>query len=195
MLKLKKTSNNKDHNNQQSPYGIDKLAQISPGVKIGFLKFWLGGAIFLVSFMTFFSSYDFSNEFIISFLLLTLGTEYVSNKVIIWMNHEKTPTYIYLPFGYIDRKKLMSLLSSMLYSFITIIGVTLIYLLIRIVLGQIGLLLIGKEIYTGMIFSFNGTDNPDPVTIGLIYLLFDKIWVTIRRLIEKRKNSNNKEED
>lgn len=194
MLKVKNKNKkyNKKENNEQTPYGIDKLSRISPGVKIGALKFWLGGAIFLVAFMTFFSSNDLSNEFLVSFLLLTLGTEFVSNKVILWMNHDNSPTLIYLPFGYIERQKLSSLLGSMLYSFIAIIGVTLLYAGLRFLLGQIGLWTVGYELYTGMIFAFDSSDSPDPITIGILYLLFDKIWVTIRKIINKNKKINNK---
>lgn len=187
---MSKKNINNTGQSPQSPYGIDKISRIRPGVKIGFLKFWLGGAVFLLSFMTIFYSNDMSNEFLVAFLLLTLGTEYVSNKFILWMDHPVTPTIIYLPFGYIDRRRLLSLLSSMLYALIALFSVSLMYIGLHWLLGLIGNALLGYPIYTGMILSFGGTDTPDPITIGLLFLLFDFIWVSIRRLIKKRQNKN-----
>ncbi|HBY65315.1 MAG TPA: hypothetical protein DEG42_02835, partial [Acholeplasmataceae bacterium] len=46
--------NNKENKpNEFNPYSIDKLNNIKPGVKIGFLKFWVSGAAFFLTFTAF----------------------------------------------------------------------------------------------------------------------------------------------
>ena len=50
MFTLKNNHSKKDQQNQFNPYSIDKLSTIKPQVKIGFMKFWVAGAAFFLTF-------------------------------------------------------------------------------------------------------------------------------------------------
>ena len=168
MSKLK--NNNPQKHGGFNPYGIDKLSNIKPGVKIGFLKFWVAGAAFFVTFTTF--QLDILDLFFLLYLIMVLATEFIVNKVIVWMHNDRTPTLKYLP-HHVNRKSLWSLLATMGYVFVMILGS---YYLIE------GMLSIGVPSFGMLLFGFDFV-GVDPITFGLVYYVIDLIYLLIRRLI------------
>lgn len=169
-MKNKKPINQNEYN----PYGIDKLSNIKPGVKIGFLKFWVAGAAFFVTFTTF--QLDIFDLLVLLYLIMVLSTEYIINKVIFWMNNDRVPTLHYLP-HHVSRKSLWSLLATMGYVLVMILGS---YYLIEGILGlgvpSVGMLLFGFD-YVGV----------DPITFGLVYWFVDFVYLTIKNKLLVKK--------
>jgi uncharacterized membrane protein len=172
---MSKLKNKPDHDGF-NPYGIDKLANIKPGVKIGFMKFWFSGAAFFVTFTALsIDTYDVLDRFVLLVLILTLAVEFISNKVIIWMNNDKTPTLKYLPF-YIKRSSILSILASMGFVIVMVIcSVYFVELMMLIGIPSIGMLMFGFE-----------NRGIDPITFGIVYLLMDYLWITVKNLILKK---------
>ena len=190
MLKLK-NKKDIDPNQIPDPYSIDKFSKIKPGVKIGFLKYWVIGASFLLSHMTpQLASQDGSTEKLAMVLIATLMMEFIANNIIIWMNNDKTPTYDYLPFGYIKRKSVLSLFSTMLYVIIVVIATFLLNFGINVLSKAIGIPTL-SGIFTGY------SDSIEPFSFALYFLLVDFIWFKGKKLIIKlkRKYKKNKGND
>ena len=166
--------NNKRQEPQElNPYSIDKLSNVKPGVKIGFMKFWVAGASYFLTFVAFQS--DVLDLLVALYLILILGMEYIVTKVIIWMNNDKQPTLKYLP-HHVNRKSILSLGMTALYVLVVGAGS---YFLIE------GLLDLGIPSFGMLFFGFEAKGN-DPITFGLIFLLVDWIWVSIKNLIYKK---------
>ena len=164
--------NDPNKNGGFNPYAIDKLANVKPGVTIGFMKFWLSGATFFLSFTALSTNYDSLDRFAFLGLLLTLGIEYMINRVIIWMNNDRQPTLKYLPF-HIKRNSILSLVASMAYAiFLIISSYYLITGMMTIGIPSIGMLMFGFE-YKAV----------DPISFGLIFLLIDYIWISIKNYL------------
>ncbi len=166
--------NNKRQEPQElNPYSIDKLSNVKPGVKIGFMKFWVAGASYFLTFVAFQS--DVLDLLVALYLILILGMEYIVTKVIIWMNNDKQPTLKYLP-HHVNRKSILSLGMTALYVLVVGAGS---YFLIE------GLLDLGIPSFGMLFFGFEAKGN-DPITFGLIFLLVDWIWISIKNLIYKK---------
>ena len=169
MSKLK----NKNEHEGFNPYAIDKLANVKPGVKIGFMKFWFSGAAFFVTFTALsINAYDILDRFVLLVLILTIAVEFISNKVIIWMNNDKQPTLKYLPF-HLKRSSIWSLIASLVY---VIILVIVIYYFIEL------MMLIGVPSVGMLMFGFENK-GIDPITFGLVYWFMDWIWITVKQFI------------
>lgn len=173
MSKLKTDPKKKP--NEFNPYQIDKLNKIKPGVKIGFLKFWISGAAFFLTFTAFQS--DILDLLVALLLILTLGVEYITNKVIVWMDHDRGHTLQYLP-HHVKRKSVLSLLA------------TLGYVLLMILLSYVfieGMMSLGMPSIGMIMFGFENT-GIDPITFGLVFWLMDYLWLLIKNhLIIKQK--------
>ena len=166
--------NNKRQEPQElNPYSIDKLSNVKPGVKIGFMKFWVAGASYFLTFVAFQS--DVLDLLVALYLILILGMEYIVTKVINWMNNDKQPTLKYLP-HHVNRKSILSLGMTALYVLVVGAGS---YFLIE------GLLDLGIPSFGMLFFGFEAKGN-DPITFGLIFLLVDWIWISIKNLIYKK---------
>lgn len=172
---MSKLKNNNQHDGF-NPYGIDKLANVKPGIKIGFMKFWFSGAAFFVTFTALaVDTYDILDRFVLLVLLLTLSVEFISNKVIIWMNNDKQPTLHYLPF-YIKRKSILSLFASLVYViFIVFIIYYIVELLMRVGIPSFGMLMFGFD-----------NQGIDPITFGLLYFVIDWLWITAKKWIVQK---------
>lgn len=170
---MSKSKNNPNKNDGFNPYGIDKLSNIKPGVKIGFMKFWLSGAVFFMSFTALSASvYDVLDRMLFLFLLLGLGIEYIINKVIIWMNNDNQKTLKYLPF-HLKRSSMLSLFASMGYAAIMILAsYFFIELIMSIGIPSIGMIMFG--------FDYKAVDA---ISFGLVYLGFDYIWVLAKNYL------------
>ncbi len=160
--------------NELNPYSIDKLSNIKPGVKIGFLKFWVAGAAFFVTFTTF--QLDIFDLLVLLYLIMVLATEYIINKVIVWMNNDRVPTLKYLP-HHVNRKSLWSLLATMGYVLVMIIGS---YYLIE------GVLSLGVPSFGMILFGFDYV-GVDPITFGVVYWIVDLIWITAKNKFFNKK--------
>ena len=167
-----KNKQNQNNNQQQNPYSIDKLSKIKPSVKIGFIKFWVAGAAFFLTFTAF--QLDILDLLFALALLLTLAVHYIVNKAIIWMNNDKNPTLEYLP-HYVPRKHFGGIFATMLYVFCI---VTVSYYFIEIVMSW-GIPSIGM-----LMFGFNQV-GIDPITFGLVYLLLDYIYLLFKNKVFK----------
>jgi hypothetical protein len=162
--------NNKPEQKPFNPYSIDKLHNIKPGIKVGFLKFWVSGAAFFLTFTAF--AYAVEDLLIAMFLLMTLGVEYIVNKVIMWMDNDKFPTLLYLP-HHVERKSILSLLATAGYVLIMITGS---YFAIE------GLLSVGIPSIGMLLFGFDNI-GIDPITFGLVYWLMDFIWLQVKNRV------------
>jgi hypothetical protein len=167
---MSKSKNNPEKNDGFNPYAIDKLSNVKPGVKIGFMKFWLAGAVFFLSFTALSpDTYDIFDRFVFLFLLLSVGIEYMINKVIIWMNNDNQKTLKYLPF-HIKRTSILSLLASMGYAaFMILSSYYFIEFIMWLGIPTIGMIMFG--------FEFKAVD---PISFGLIYWLIDLGFITIK---------------
>lgn len=154
-----------------NPYAIDKLAKIPAYLKVGFLKFWLAGACFLLAFYGLPASFAFLDRVVVFGLLLILGVEFITNTLIRWMNKPESDTFKYLPHE-INRKSVLSFLGTGLY-----VAVILVLIHFTLVLWNLlGLVTVGELLSEASI---------DPISFGLLFLLFDTIWVAIRKQIKK----------
>ncbi|HBG32173.1 MAG: hypothetical protein A2084_03575 [Tenericutes bacterium GWC2_39_45] len=171
--------NNKENKpNEFNPYSIDKLNNIKPGVKIGFLKFWVSGAAFFLTFTAF--RIDTLDLLVVLYLLMVLAVEYIINKVIVWMDNDRFPTLSYLP-HHVNRKSIKSVFATMGYVLFMILGT---YYLIEGIMSlgipSIGMLMFGFD-YVGI----------DPITFGLFYWVVDWIYLTVKnKVIFKNKNQS-----
>ncbi|WP_025724473.1 hypothetical protein [Acholeplasma granularum] len=173
---------NKD-NRIGKPYFIDKFSTIKASTKIGFLKFWVAGVSYFLAFMTTESALrsDIYDQLFIMFLLIGLLTEYVTNKIIYHMDRPDQLTLQYLPFkANKDRKKLVSLLLSLLYAAIMIGEALILHTIVVEVFQFIGIPTLG-EILLGV------KSGMDPISFGLYILLLDMIWYKGRKVIIKEK--------
>ena len=168
----KKSTNNQ--NQQPNPYLIDKLAKVPASVKIGFLKFWLAGASFYMTVLALPQAFDWLDRLVILALLLTLGVEYISNTLIIWMDHDKIPTKHYLP-HHVDRKSIKSLFATMLYASII---VTLFHFALIFWVDFLGMPTIGIIISESIL---------DPFSFGIFFYIIDRIWLFLKEQIKTRK--------
>ncbi|MDY0075578.1 MAG: hypothetical protein RBR75_06880 [Acholeplasmataceae bacterium] len=169
MSKLKNNQKKEDPK-KLNPYSIDKLSHIHPGVKIGFMKFWVAGAAYFLTFTAFQS--DALDLMVALYLLLILGVEYIVSKVILWMDNDRQRTLHYLP-HHVTRKSVFSLLMTALYVLVMLMsGYFLIEWLLDLGVPSIGMLF----------FGFENKGN-DPITFGLIFLLTDWIWLLIKNAI------------
>ncbi len=169
---MSKSKKNKQEEQKLNPYSIDKLSKIPAYLKIGFLKFWLAGACFLLTFYGLGAVFAFWDRVVIFALLLILGVEYVSNTLIIWMNKPESSTLKYLPHE-VNRKSFLSFLATALYVMVMLV-------LINYAMelwAWIGIATIGELLSEATI---------DPISFGLLFVLFDYIWITIRKLIKKQ---------
>ncbi len=170
MFTLKNNHSKKDQPHQFNPYSIDKLSTIKPQVKIGFMKFWVAGAAFFLTFTAL--QYDPLDLLVVMILIMILGTEYVVNKVIIWMNNDRQPTLKYLP-HHIKRSSVLSLMMTGVYVIVLVLAS---YFLIE------GLLTLGIPSIGMIFFGFENRAN-DPITFGLVFMGCDMIWVYVKNLI------------
>lgn len=171
---MSKKSTNKPNNQQPNPYLIDKLAKIPASVKIGFLKFWLAGASFYMTVLALPQAFDWLDRLVMLTLLLTLGVEYVSNTLIIWMNHDKQPTLRFLPHE-INRKSIKSLGATLLYSSIIVI---LFHFALILWVDVLSMPTIGIIISESML---------DPFSFGIFFYIFDRLWLFIREKINQKR--------
>ncbi|CCV65871.1 hypothetical protein BN85308500 [Paracholeplasma brassicae] len=162
-----------------SPYQIDKFSKIPPGIKIGFLKFWTGGAVFMLAFATLMPNFDSLDRYVMLVLLLTIAGEYLIQNVIKMMNNDKKPTLQYLQ--YRTDKRYLSIWLSLLYQFIVVL---VIFLLTEWVIGpyhlSIDSLLFGKSNSIG------------PFTFGILYFLIDYLWINLRNIVILAQHKNKK---
>lgn len=79
------------------------------------------------------------------YLILILGTEYIVNKMIVWMHNDKYPTLNYLP-HHVNRKSLLSLLMTGFYVlFMLVSSYYLIEFLLDLGVPSVGMLFFGFE--------------------------------------------------
>ncbi len=164
----------KSTNNELNPYDIDRLAKISPKVKISVLKFWIVGASFYFGVYGLPLRFGFLDRMVVLWLILVLMFEYVGFTIIYWMHNEDVNTKKYLPHE-VNRKSILCILATGLY-------VLIIMILVHFFIDtwvKIGLPTFGK------ISSESGID---PITYGLVFLFFDYLWIKARYIIKKLKN-------
>ncbi len=173
MSKLKNDVNKTPNQGDFNPYSIDKLSNIKPGLKIGFMKFWVAGAAYFLTFTAF--QGDGLDLMVALFFIMVLGTEYISNKVIMWMNNDKQPTLHYLP-HHVKRQSVFSLLMTALYVLVMLVSS---YFFVE------GMLSIGIPSIGMIFFGFENRGN-DPITFGLVFWLMDAVWLFAKHIIMKK---------
>lgn len=182
MLNLK-TNKNKNEN-VGNPYAIDKFSTIKSSTKINFLKFWVAGVSYFLAFMTveLASRSDLLDQFFAMVIILTLLTEYVSNKVIVYMHRNEKPTLQYLPYSQnLSRNSILSLVYTMIYSIGMIVVVYFLHQGVLIILNHLGI--------WSLSYILHGNQNGmDPISMGIYYLILDAIYRKIRAFVQKKIN-------
>jgi hypothetical protein len=161
---------NKD-SEKLNPYFIDKLASVPAYLKIGFLKFWLAGASFLLAIYGLGARFDLLDRLVVFALIMILGVEYLTNTVILYMNKPDSPTTFYLPHE-VNRKSFLSFFATAIY-------VAVMLLCIHFFLElwtSLGLITLGEILSESSI---------DPISFGLLFVAFDLLWINARKLIKK----------
>lgn len=155
------------------PYAVDWLGKVPPGIKTALLKFWLYGAcFFFIVFTPIASTLDWLDLMGVLYGVLVLAIEYLGNTLILWMDTPDKPTRKYLPHE-INRKSFLSLLGTAGYVLVVFVLVNLtLYLLFDVWgLPPLGLAL--------------SESTADPITFGVLFLLYDFLWITLRSLAKK----------
>ncbi|HRY77956.1 MAG TPA: hypothetical protein P5154_04250 [Candidatus Izemoplasmatales bacterium] len=153
------------------PYAVDKLAVIPAWLKIGFLKFWVYGAVYYFIVFTLSGTLHFLDLWAVQLGVMILAIEYIGNTLIVWMHTEAKPTLKYLPHE-INRKSVWSLLATALYTTLLFVVVQLTLLLWVDVWG---LPTIGDLI---------SESTADPITFSLLFLALDTLWVASRNAMK-----------
>ncbi len=184
MSKLKTKKELEQEKRNKEPYSIDKFATIKPFWKIIFLRFWVAGVAYFLSFQTIeLAREDNLDQYAALFIILVLLTEYVTNKLILFMHREDQQTAHYLPFGMLNRKSIVSLLATILY--ITVLFTTIIFVHIGIV-----------ELFTSLniptlTFILTGEQKGlDAISYALYFITLEFIWFGVKMLIMSFKNKN-----
>lgn len=159
----------------KEPYLIDKFSKIPSYVKIGFLKFWISGALFL--FIINGLKIEIFDKIAVLYLVLVLAYEYLVFPLIKSMNYKGNDTKKYL---------LHEFRSNSVFSLI----LTAIFVLIIIIISFFTLEFLVRYLFTfGMIMS---ESDADPISFGLIFLFYDYIIIKIRQLIKYLKSKGDK---
>jgi len=164
---------NKKENDELNPYDIDKMAKIPASWKISFMKFWLAGACFLLAFYGLGVNFSFLDRVVVFGLLLILGIEYITNTIIIWMNRPESNTLKHLPHE-VNRKSVLSFFATALYVLVMISSIH--YFIIF--WTWLGFKTMGEVVSEA---------TADPITFGFLFLIFDYIWISVRKFIKNRK--------
>lgn len=165
-----------------NPYEIDQLNSFKNSFKIYLLKGWIAGCAFFFIMNSYIPNVGNLDRIVALILVLALCFEYIVHNIIIWMNNEDNDTLKYLPFK-VDKKKIISLFSTIIYIvllFAFIFGFTFLWSLLykQVNIPTLGMLIFGEKAFA-----------LDPLTFGLIFVLGDSIWFSIKKVIW-RKNRN-----
>lgn len=167
------------------PYSIDGLARIPNWIKIVFVKFWVVGAAFLFVVMGLSPDiFDTLDKLVLLILITTLGIEYISNTLIIFIDKPERRALHHLSHEF-KRKSFYSLPITLIYSAIMVLTThfTLDFLV------RLGMPTIGDLI---------SESTADPITFAIIFLIYDTIYIFIRigikKLIINHKNKNKGED-
>ncbi|MBE0700443.1 MAG: hypothetical protein IH571_02040 [Acholeplasmataceae bacterium] len=160
----------KSTDTKQTPYLVDKLSSIPASVKIGFLKFWLVGAVFFAVVNGLPVRFDVLDRLVIYYLLLVLGVEYISNTIILWMDTDQIPTKMHLPHE-VNRRSFLSIPATAGYVLIMMLAT---YFFLEFWVS-LSLPTIGDII---------SQSTSDPFSFALVFLIFDYLWIQARNLIK-----------
>ncbi len=183
-------------NNDLTPYGIDKFAKIPTYVKVGFLKFFLIGAIYYYLFNAIEANLIGTGPdagsievmiliIIITGLILGLIQEFIINNAAkaFLKDNEDIRKYIF-----VKKTKLSSLFLNLLYGIIIMaILIPINSILVRSNITITNLIALPFTLLGGL-EPYKGTC---PFTFGLIYCVIDYVFIFskygIIKLIEKKK--------
>ncbi len=156
------------------PYNIDKVSKIPYGVKLYFLKWWSGGAVFfLVGFGLNIAGYDLI--FLLG-LLMGLCNEYVVHRLIKWMSEpEQYKKYVMVPFT-----SFVSLFVNLLYGMVLSVSAFGVYALLRVLATT----LISDTLIVPV----------EPLFFGLICLGWDRLFLLIKECIQVKKGAHHENE-
>lgn len=162
---LHKQYNKNKAPDQPDPYKIDKLAMIPAWVKASFIKFWVAGAIcyfFLFSFLL--SNMAALDKIVFTGVMIGIIFDLLVNPAMLYFESEKLEyhPYILLPYS---AKKIWTLL-------------------INIPVGILTVWLINLG-YSVLIPNISIIKGVEPITFGLMYLIIDMTFVSIKNLIIK----------
>lgn len=161
-----------DDGTEIDPYSIDKLSKIPNWIKIVFVKFWVVGAAFLFVMMGLSPEiFDILDKLVLLILITTLGVEYISNTLIIFIDKPERRALHHLSHEF-KRKSFYSLFITLFYSAIMILltHFTLDFL-VRLGMPTIG--------------DFISQSTADPITFAIIFLIYDTIYILIKVGIKK----------
>jgi hypothetical protein len=153
------------------PYQIDSLSKVPAKLKIGFMQFWLAGAVFMITVLGLPQAFDILDRLVVLVLLFTLAMEYGSNSLILWMKNKDFDSTIYLPHE-ISRKSILSLVATFVYSLIIVVSF---HFVLEAWVGA-GLLSIGDII---------SESTADPFSFAIWFLVINSIWIRLRKIIKR----------
>lgn len=143
---------------------INKKNKIKNLIKLAFIKFWFGGALcyFVLWGLGIYVSNDL-DMFVLLAFILAITSDFLLNPIIRYISCEgfKYSKYIFINISY---KKIYSLFFHIIYSFIIVFCIYITYVLLNS-------------------FIFSGKLGVEPLLFGLIYLVFDSLFVVLKNII------------
>lgn len=142
---------------------INKKNKIKNLIKLAFIKFWFGGALcyFVLWGLGIYVSNDL-DMFVLLAFILAITSDFLLNPIIRYISCEgfKYSKYIFINISY---KKIYSLFFHIIYSFIIVFCIYITYVLLNS-------------------FIFSGKLGVEPLLFGLIYLVFDSLFVVLKNI-------------
>lgn len=158
-------------------HGARKKGGIPNWLKVGFIKFWFPGAVYFFIIMGL-GLWDPLDQIVILGIVQGMVTDLLTNNMVRFIAETDGENDRFLMFS---KKRYMSFFFNMVYSML---------LCALVLFAYAGLDLLIRSITGNTEFKFVG----EPVTFGLLYMLFDTALVSVKnlvfRLFHNAKNKN-----
>ena len=158
-------------------YGARKKGGVPNWLKVGFIKFWFPGAVYFFIIMGL-GLWDPLDQIVILGIVQGMVTDLLTNNMVRFIAETDGENDRFLMF---PKKQYMSFFFNMLYSML---------LCALILFAYAGLDVVVRAVSGNTEFKFVG----EPVTFGLLYMLFDTALVSVKNIISRflfgAKNKN-----
>lgn len=158
-------------------YGARKKGGIPNWLKVGFIKFWFPGAVYFFIIMGL-GLWDPLDQIVILGIVQGMVTDLLTNNMVRFIAETDGENDRFLMFS---KKRYMSFFFNMLYSML---------LCALVLFAYAGLDVIVRSLSGNPEFKFVG----EPVTFGLLYMLFDTALVSVKNILSRflfgAKNKN-----
>jgi hypothetical protein len=160
-----------------NPYKTDRLSNIPTWIKALFIKYWFAGMICYFGFWGLGVYFSSTLDLVVFVGFLTgMVTDLLINSAFLYFESDKKEyhKYIMLP---VSSKRLWTLLVNVIYGIVVTLLVSGIYALINLIQVKV------KDLPEGTISL-----GVEPLLYGLIFLIVDMFFISIKNLIVKIAN-------